>query len=789
MSNITRGEYRNMVLMIFILSGAAGLIYEVVWARQLVLVFGNTTQAVSTILTGFFAGMAFGSVLGGRLADKSQSPLRLYGLIELALVGIVLATPVAFRLLHGIYRSAYGSLETSPGALTLIRFALALLALAPATVLMGSTMPILSRFLARRCDELGKAFGELYAVNTLGAILGTLLAGFFLIEILGLTGTLWVGALYTLAAGVFALVLDRRLSKMATDRAAQDSTLAEEPTKNGALDDGRSRRNWTLALCSAFVMGLTSLGYQVLWTRMLSSGTGNTTYVFAMILVIFLFGIAFGANLIGRRSRHLVQPVRLLGLAQLAVALLAIAGVAVMSGRLVSLSFVPTTVIVVLPATVILGLALPLTSCIIAHGDERVGRDVGLLLGVNTIGVVIGTSAVPFLLVPFLGSPRSVVALSLVNAVLGIALLEIAGERRFVFRWLSRAACAAVAFGATYALVTRSSFIALSAETKFAREGELFVSTEDAVASVQAGSLYGKKQLWVGGTGMTALTIDARLMAVLPMMLRPQAGSMVVICFGMGSSFRSGMIGGLRVDGVELVPSVPKMFNYYYTDGDRFLADPRGRLVITDGRNYVELTNHTYDLIVVDPPPPVESSGTSVLCSREFYAASASRLNNGGLMMEWMPYGQSIDEFRAHVRTFAGAFPEVMIAFGPGNNGTFLFGSRQPIRFDEPSIRKILSRPGIIENLAGVTDSPASNADDWARLIPRLAWISTKDVRLFAGKGLLITDDQPLTEYFLLRRLVGPDSPGTSETNLRAAWRADGAAVEGAGTVTAEASE
>ena len=202
-----------------------------VWARQLVLVFGNTTQAVSTILTGFFAGMAIGSVLGGRLADRARSPLRLYGLIELALVGIVLATPVGFRLLHEIYRSAYSSLETAPGALTLIRFGLALVALAPATILMGSTMPMLSRFLARRSDELGGTFGELYAANTVGAILGTVLAGFFLIEILGLTGTLWVGTGCTLAAGLFALVLDRRLPSIAPDRASMVSTAAD-PTPN-----------------------------------------------------------------------------------------------------------------------------------------------------------------------------------------------------------------------------------------------------------------------------------------------------------------------------------------------------------------------------------------------------------------------------------------------------------------------------------------------------------------------------------------------------------------------------
>ena len=320
--------------------------------------------------------------------------------------------------------------------------------------------------------------------------------------------------------------------------------------------------------------------------------------------------------------------------------------------------------------------------------------------------------------------------------------------------------------------LARPSFIADSTETKVARDGELFASTEDAVASVQAGRLGGEKHLWVGGTGMTALTIDARLMAVLPMMLRPEADSMLVICFGMGSSFRSGLIGGVNVDGVELVPSVPKMFNYYYADGDRFLADPRGRLVITDGRNYVELTDRTYDLIVVDPPPPIESSGTAVLYSREFYAASASRLKDGGLMMEWMPYGQTIDEFRAHVRTFASAFPEVMIAFGPGNYRDF------PLRVDSNRFASMSHQ--FARSWHGRACSRTWPASPIVRprrptpgcsLIPRLVWISgSEDVRRFAGKGPLITDDRPLTEYFLLRRLIGSESPATSETSLRAAW-------------------
>ena len=205
---IDRG--RGAILAIFLLSGAAGLVYEVVWARQLVLVFGNTTQAISAILTGYFGGIAIGSVLGGRIADRVRRPLRLYGILELVLVVVVLITPILFRGLHELYRSGYASLAGTPTLLQLIRYGLALLALAPATVLMGATLPTLSRHLARDRRELGRSFGSLYAANTVGAVIGTVVAGLLLIEIVGLTLTLVIGAAGSATAGLAALALDRR---------------------------------------------------------------------------------------------------------------------------------------------------------------------------------------------------------------------------------------------------------------------------------------------------------------------------------------------------------------------------------------------------------------------------------------------------------------------------------------------------------------------------------------------------------------------------------------------------
>ena len=199
------------LLLLFVLSGAAGLIYEVVWARQLVLVFGNTSQAVSTILTGFFGGLAIGGAVGGRVADRVARPLRLYGFLELIVVVVVLLTPLTFRLIGEVYRGIYPALADAPLALALVRFALAILALAPATLIMGATLPTLTRYLTQGGRGIAGAFQRLYTANTVGAIVGTALAGFVLIELLGLTGALVVGAVCSGTAGAIALVLDRRL--------------------------------------------------------------------------------------------------------------------------------------------------------------------------------------------------------------------------------------------------------------------------------------------------------------------------------------------------------------------------------------------------------------------------------------------------------------------------------------------------------------------------------------------------------------------------------------------------
>ena len=289
--------------------------------------------------------------------------------------------------------------------------------------------------------------------------------------------------------------------------------------------------------------------------------------------------------------------------------------------------------------------------------------------------------------------------------------------------------------------------------------GQLYASTEDEIASVQAGQISFTPELWVAGTSMTLLTVDAKLMPVLPLIARPQATRALVVAFGMGTAFRGALIAGLRTDAVELVPSVPDMFGYYYPDAASVLADPNGRVIVTDGRNHLELSNETFDIILTDPPPPIESSGAAVISSKEYYEAGRDHLAPNGIMMQWLPFGGPTEDLNDHIRTFAAVFPEVTLVRGAGGYGAYMLGSSAPIAFDEADIRAVLARPGVLDDISSAYDSPAKTVDGWIAVIRRQAWASGAAVLALAGPGRLITDDRPRPEYFLLRRLLAGGSP------------------------------
>ncbi len=768
-----------VLLLLFVLSGAAGLIYEVVWARQLVLVFGNTSQAVSTILTGFFGGLAIGGAVGGRIADRVRRPLRLYGALEVVVVAVVLLTPVSFRLIGELYRGVYPSLAEAPLALALVRFALAILALAPATLLMGATLPTLTRFLARGRVGMAGAFQRLYAANTIGAIVGTAVAGFVLIEVLGLTGALLVGAACSGTAGVVALLLDRRSD-------STPATASEMPVLRAALVPGataglgRPARARRLALSLAFVSGLTSLGYQVTWNRLISAGTGSSTYVFTIILVLFLVGIATGALLLGFLRPRIRPTTVLIGAAQLLTTVFVLLGAAVLaSPQTVFIGaaanfidalreFARSTAVIVLPTTIVMGLIFPATAALLGDEEGSEGSATGSLLAANTAGSLVATFVLPFFVIPLIGSPATLAGLAIVNALVGAALFL--GERRVAsaMRWAG-AAMALVLVGAVVLSYNRgTAFRQPTIELILSKGGEVYEATEDEIAAVQAGDLGTYPQIWVGGTSMTLITVDTKFMPILPLSLRPTASRGLAVAFGMGTAFRTSLIAGVKTDVAELVPSVPQMFHWFYPDAQQVLANPNGHVIIADGRNHVELTEETYDFIVVDPPPPIESSGVSVISSLEFYQAAKARLTPGGVMVQWVPYGQKLDEFLAHVRSYLQVFPNVRVIAGPGGFGYYMIGSDGSVDITAEGLEAALARPGVLDDVNSAPDSGGRSAAQWAQVFAANTWAANDQLRALVGDGPLITDDRPLPEYFLLRRLQHPDEPPLTPQTLRA---------------------
>jgi spermidine synthase len=769
---------RGVVLALFVASGAAGLIYQVVWSRQLVLVFGNTTQAVATIVTAFMAGLGFGSLIGGRLAGTTRRPLRLYGLVELAVAAMAAFLPFIFTGLAELYRGVWPSLVERPGQLAGVRFALALAAVAPATFLMGMTLPLLTRYLVRTLDETGARLGELYAANTIGAMAGTLLGGFVLIEFLGLRLTSYLAVALNLAAGLGALALSRRW-EAAPGGDGGRAAPRERPARPQVPRWFRPRRRVVLA--ATFVSGFVSLALEVLWTRMLAEGTGSNIYVFTTILAVFLFGIAVGSFLYRRFSRPERERLGVLGLCLGAIGLLAQLTVVLGSGILGHVSSKVGTVAILLPATILMGYAFPLAGRLATPSAEAAGGSVGLLYAANTLGSILGSFSAAFVLAGTLGTNGSILLLGAINLLAGAALLASdrglgaprpaegpaergrggVGRARLVAGGLAGLAALALVASSLDLPVTRTK-----TENELRRTGLPVTHAEDELATVDTvGGPEKGRRLLVGGVGMTSLTVDTKLMGYLSKALRPDARDFLVIAFGMGGTYRSGLQMGLRTDAVELSPTVPGRMPVFFPDADRFLDHPQGRVIVSDGRNYVRLSRETYDMVAVDPAPPIESAGSVVLYTREFLTEGKARLRPGGVFMLWIPYALPLDDFKEHVRTFAGVFGHVRLVLSPGRHGVFMFGSDAPLAFTDANIRRVLGAPAALRDLSDVPDHPPTDADGWVKVVRRSEWLADDRLRAFVGAGPQITDDRPRSEYFLWRRAfmddrryIGPSS-------------------------------
>jgi spermidine synthase len=696
---------RAAITAIFFASGTAGLVYEVLWTRQLALIFGATTYAVSTVLATFMGGLALGSYVFGRWIDRRDNPLWAYAALEVVIGLYALLVPALF----GALRPAYVLLLQAELPYSLLALARALLAacvlIVPAT-LMGGTFPILARFWVRTRSDVGRGAGILYFVNTAGAISGCVLAGFYLIEVFGISGTTWIAAATSISAGVAGALLATMVG--ASPQVVGAEERADESADESAIVAAPVAR---LVLFGIGLSGFTSLAYEVLWTRALLRYLYNSTYAFTTMLATFLAGIALGSAIYTTWLRRSRRPVALFAVLQMLVgvgfvlssrlfvdlpattaALIGVQNVGSFGQSLATM--LVGSMLVLLPPTIFLGASFPLATDICARTLATLGHTVGRVYAVNTFGAILGSLGSGFVLIPAIGMQRTLMLLIVLNVSLAALLMVVAASSAAGrLRGLATGiAVVALAFVLLPGDLFRRTFPPPGQELVYYREG--------ATDTVGVVSVAGQRSILYEDRRGTAGTISYGwnfFFGHLPMLLHPGTPRHVLhICFGVGNSLSAVAAHDEleRVDNVELSPHVVGAAPYFWTN-EGVIDHPKVRTIIDDGRNYVMATREQYDVIMLEPPETF-TAGVIHLYTREFYEDALARLAPDGLMMQWIPSGEApLEQERMLFRAFADVFPHVTAWRQMDSGCILLIGSRQPLTIDYQRLVERMARPKV----------------------------------------------------------------------------------------------
>jgi len=726
--------------LVLLLSGCAALVYQVLWIKQLSLVVGVEVYAITTGISAFFAGLGLGSHAFGRWADLLPRPVLLYALLELlvALLGIAttwLLPPAA---------AWFVAWQAQVGLLAwLLPFALVML---PAT-LMGGTLPVLVRALTPDAGQAPTHGARLYAGNTAGAIVGTLLSAFVLIPALGLRGSAGVAAALNLVAALLALGLLRDLP-------------SPRPVNAGKTVGTNAR----LPLLLYALAGGVALGYELIWTQAIVPFMSTRTFAFAVVLSTYLAGLVMGSALLGRRANRVRDPWGLFAVLIAGAGLLALLEVAVLGQWLVALQglvdgwvhaaggdqtlvmlarFAVAAVGVVLLPTVLLGAAFPLALrlCVV---PGHVGQGVGAVLGLNTLGGIAGVLLSGLVLVPWLGLVRSLGVLAVAAGLIAAVAVHSRGS---VGRGRRRAVIALGLASLTTALVTSPDHLAQLLPG--ARQGTLAFYQEGRGGTVavvtqgQPGQQFNR--LYIQGVSNTGDAMPSlrymRLQALLPLLIHNgEPRSALVI--GLGTGITAGAL--LQYPGLqqrvvaELLPAVQQAAPLFSGNFDA-ARDPRLDIRLRDGRRELLGNPQRYDLITLEPPPP-SAAGVVNLYSRDFYQLAAQRLNEHGLVAQWLPLPtQNLDETRALVRSFLDAFPYASL-WTSELHETLLVGSLSPVALEVTRISQRFNQPDVRDALQAVgVSSPAALLATWLT--------DRSGLEAFAGDTRAVTDDWPHIEY------------------------------------------
>ena len=733
-----------MALSCLFLSGAASLFYEVCWIRKAGLFFGSTTFALATVLAVFFLGLALGSALAGRLATSLQRPLRIYGIVELVIAVLGLASNALLDAADDGYGMLYRWADGSAPWIALARLVLVAAVILVPTVLMGTTVPLLARAIIRRHRSLGFAAGGLYGINALGAATGAGIAGFVTLPLLGLAATIYLGVGLNVLCGVAVLLVCWQTHSAPPDRADQ------------ATDAGRTLRGPVL-LPLFFVTGFVGVAVEILWARYLPLMITSSVYAYTLPLVVILFGIGVGSLVIAPlcdRSRH---PVVVFGCLQAFTGLSVLVAMklprdfwtvlAQAAPELISANhFMGLHGAMLLPGALASGASFPLVVRLVSRNVADASWTIGRLTAINTAGSIASAVIMAWGL-SWLGldlALRTVTGVAIVGGCVAFA----AGAGRQMGR---RVAALLIAFSVIGWGLAATQLKTRLPHDYMSSEGTLLEVVEGqgaslAVVQLEDKVLLGIDRLWQGSNKKNQQTFAGHL----PMLLRGDGNGTDVLVVGMGTGQAAGRFllwDVQRLDCLDVEVAVFDLARRYF--GATWLDDPRVRALAEDGRDYIRHSQARYDVIGIEVGQ-LFRPGVISFYTEDFYQRLRQRLEPGGLVTQFVPVRMlSTPQVLDIIATFISVFPQSQLWF---NGPEFVLIGRRADAFaiDIPALEERLRRPEIRRDLH--YRHPLEANTGWLNESDSVLGsflASAEDLRRLSRGGRILADDVPRFDYEL----------------------------------------
>jgi spermidine synthase len=774
----------SLVLCFFFISGMTGLIYEILWTRMIGKIIGNSPFAVSIVLTVFMGGLGLGSYLASRYIDRRNTPgelVKIYGVLELAVGAYGLILPVLLILFKPLYALLYNHLFGHFLFYNLLTFTgCSFLLLLPVTC-MGATLPVLSRFYVTSLPGIGASLGRLYGINTIGGALGSLFCGFWIINFWGVWGSLAFAILLNTVIGFSSIYLASTLKKGPAPLVDESPLAKEKPSYASVIGGG--------ALVIFAVSGFCSMAYEVIWTKLLGLIVGPTTYSFTIVLVTFIAGLAFGSLLFGWLADRTGKPGLLLLYSQTAAALSALFISQVLgdsqaffaklifsfkenftllmiakSGVLFSIMFLPT---------VFLGATFPLVGKLYTRSLGSVGKSIGFAYSINTAGAVLGSFCAGFILIPLLGKEHSLSLLTIFQ----LSTVLIVGSLMYL-KTLGKAALIpltlAVLFGGMAAAYYPHWNRFLLSTGKYHRFNaprlngmgwmEALFKGDKIIAAPRVGDLVyfgdgiggfttvikhvdflGKAQYNLYNSGKADASSQPAdmstqtLLAHFPLLFHPNPKRVLVLGLASGISAGEALYYPIeKLDIIDINQQVVAASGFFRPWNNNVLSNPKTELIIQDGRAHMELTDHTYDVVISEPSNPW-MAGLASLFTRDFFQLVKDRLDKDGIFVQWLhSYQIDWEDFALVGRTFHQVFPNSILV------GTGLYGTTPDYMLVGFNGNHGLNLDTAVRNFPGSRKSGNIVLHD-----PRLLYslIVSENLQKLFGEGPVNTDNRPILEF------------------------------------------